>query len=138
MTFHDLIIALIPALATLAFCTGILRAAVTMAPPSWSYWLPVVFGACCLALPFRYGPGFVPADESLLGSPKALVMDLLLQGSFTAVAVGLSLRALRVGERPTRLAWVLLLLSVAVCFFILCFETILILEDRAQMDSNPA
>ncbi len=131
----DIFITLVPALATLAFSAGVLRATAAMAPPGWSYWLPVVFAACCLLLPFRYGPGFIPADEALLGSPRALVLDLLLQGSFTAVAVGLSLRALRVGEKPARLAWLLLLLSVAVCFFILFFESIQILQDRATSDS---
>lgn len=135
MTATDILITLVPALATLAFTAGVLRAAVTMAPPAWSYWMPVVFAACCLLLPFRYGPGFIPDDTTLLGSPRAFVLDLLLQGSFTAVAVGLSLRALRVRERPARLAWLLLLVSVAVCFFILCFESIQIYQDRAGADS---
>ncbi len=124
LTAFDILITLVPALATLAFTAGVLRAAVTMAPPAWSYWMAVVFAACCLLLPLRYGPGFIPDDTALLGSPRAFVLDLLLLGSFTAVAVGLSLRALRVREKPARLAWLLLLASVAVCFFILCFESI--------------
>lgn len=135
VTATDVFITLVPALATLAFCAGVLRAVAVMAPPAWSYWLPVIFAACCLALPFRYGPGFVPADPALLGSPRGFVLDLLLQGAFTAVAVGLSLRALRVRERPARLAWLLLLLSVAICLLILCFETIQILRDRAGSGS---
>ncbi len=134
MTAFDIFITLVPALATMAFCAGVLRAVATMAPHGWSYWMPVVFAACCLALPLRYGPGFIP-DEAVLGSPRAFVLDLLLQGSFTAVAVGLSLRALRVREKPARLAWLLLLLSVAVCFFILCFESIQLYRDRVTTDS---
>ena len=131
----DLLITLIPALATLAFTAGVLRAATTMAPPGWSYWLPVVFAACCIALPIRYGPGFIPDDTTLYGSPRAFVLDLLLQGSFTAIAVGLSLRALRVRDQSAKIAWLLLILSVAICFFILSFETLQILEAKNAPDS---
>lgn len=135
MTPPDLFITLIPALATLAFTAGVLRAATTMAPPAWSYWLPVVFAATCLFLPIRYGPGFIPDDTTLYGSPRAFVLDLLLQGSFTAVAVGLSLRALRVSEKSAKLAWILLILSVAICFFVLSFESLQIVEARNTPDS---
>lgn len=135
MTPPDLFITLIPAIATLAFCAGVLRATTTMAPPAWSYWLPIVFAATCLFLPIRYGPGFIPDDTTLYGSPRAFVLDLLLQGSFTAVAVGLSLRALRVSDKSAKLAWLLLILSVAICFFILSFETLQILEARNAPDS---
>jgi hypothetical protein len=135
MSPPDLLITLIPAIATLAFTAGILRAATTMAPPAWSYWLPVVFAASCLFLPVRYGPGFIPDDTTLYGSPRAFVLDLLLQGSFTAIAVGLSLRALRVRDKSAKLAWLLLILSVAICFFILSFETLQILEARNAPDS---
>lgn len=106
-----------------------------MAPPGWSYWLPVVFAACCIALPIRYGPGFIPDDTTLYGSPRAFVLDLLLQGSFTAIAVGLSLRALRVSDQSAKIAWLLLILSVAICFFILSFETLQILEAKNAPDS---
>jgi hypothetical protein len=132
LTPFDLLITVIPALATLGFTVGILRAAVTMAPPTWSYWLPVVFAACCIALPFRYGPGFIPDDPTNLGSPRAFVLDLLLQGSFTAVAVGLSLRAIR--SRlcpPARLAWLLLILSSLLCLFLAVFQAHQILQDRS-------
>ncbi len=135
MTSFDIAITLVPALATMAFAAGVLRAAMTMAPPAWSYWLPVVFAACCIALPYRYGPGFIPEDTALLGSPRAFMLDLLLQGSFTAVAVGLSLRALRVREKPAKLAWLLLLVSVAICFFILSFEAIQIYQGRDNADT---
>lgn len=106
-----------------------------MAPPAWSYWLPVTFAACCIALPIRYGPGFIPDDATLYGSPRAFILDLLLQGSFTAIAVGLSLRALRVNDQSGKIAWLLLILSVAICFFILSFETFQIVEARNAPDS---
>ncbi len=113
MSASDLLVTLVPALVTAAFAIGLLRAATTMAPPSWSYWLPVVFSACCLLLPLRYGPGFKPDDPSAVPGPHALTMDLLLFASFSAVAVGLSLRALRAraGQGPAKTARVLLVLS---------------------------
>jgi hypothetical protein len=122
LTPFDLLITVIPALATLGFTSGVLRAAVTMAPPAWSYWLTTVFAACCIALPFRYGPGFIPDDTSNLGSPRAFVLDLLLQGSFTAVAVGLSLRGIRVRLGSAKIAWLLLVLSAALCLFLVLFQ----------------
>jgi hypothetical protein len=135
MSPPDLLITLIPALATLAFAAGVLRATTSMAPPVWSYWLPVVFAASCLFLPLRYGPGFIPDDTTLLGSPRAFILDLLLQGSFTAVAVGLSLRALRTRQKTAKLAWLLLLLSLAICLFIVGFEAAQIIADRRSPDS---
>lgn len=132
MTPFDLIITVIPALATLGFTAGILRAAVSMAPPTWSYWLPVVFAACCIALPFRYGPGFIPDDPTHFGSPRAFILDLLLQGSFTAVAIGLSLRAIRCRIcPPARLAWLLLILSSLLCLFLAVFQAHQILQDQS-------
>ena len=135
MSPADLLITLIPALATLAFTAGVLRAAVTMAPPSWRYWLPVVFAACCLFLPLRYGPGFIPEDTALLGSPRAFVFDLLLQGSFTAVAAGLSLCAIRARQRTAKIAWVLLILSLAVCLLIAGFMIAQIAGDALAPDT---
>lgn len=114
----------------MGFTAGVLRAAVTMAPPAWSYWLAAVFAACCIALPFRYGPGFIPDDLANFGSPRAFVLDLLLQGSFTAVAVGLSLRAIRVRLGTARIAWLLLILSSVLCLFLALFQVNQILQGE--------
>ena len=113
MSAADFFVTLVPALVTAAFAIGLLRATTTMAPPSWAYWLPVVFSACCLVLPLRYGPGFKPDDPNAQPGVHALTMDLLLFASFSAVALGLSLHALRVraGQGPAKAARVLLVLS---------------------------
>jgi hypothetical protein len=127
MRFADLLIAMIPAMATLAFAGGVLRAARTMAPPAWPYWMAVVFAVSCLGLPIRYGPGFIP-DEALLGTPRALVFDLLLQGSFSAVAVGLGLRARSLALGGKRAANGVLILASLACLAMLALELWLIID----------
>jgi hypothetical protein len=94
MSGLDWFVTLAPPLFTYALAGGLVQAARTMAPRGWAYWLALVFAACCLVLPLRYGPGFLPDDLSKLGTNRALLMDFNLAGAFSAVAAALSVRAM--------------------------------------------
>lgn len=135
MTFPDIIITLIPALATLVLTTGLLRAARTMAPPAWPYWMSLVFAVCCLTLPWRYGSNLPwPMLVNALETPRAFTLDLLLEGTIYAVASGLALSAWRLrGHRRATISLLVLTVALIACAILIGFQMWMI----ATLQSDP-